>query len=223
MQVMRFMSAVELEKFRAGELLENLTDHHMQNGQKTESVGFCFLDYDEYDEQYAYHFLSGIVSTEVVAIFEVPDEFVKGLKKGVGRFAQPGGKFHDSMNVTEYFTERYHNKALKLVKYCDDFHNKFADNRFDRVFDFKGPAEPIRKELLNKPVTATRSDSPEGRLLDAVIDFIRHRVPELPVEVFEGFTLAKAPMMHLRHDMNSDRLVIEGLEFTRPGGIGHER
>lgn len=137
MRLLRFMSRAELDKFLAGELLENTTDHHLDLGQRTDAIGFCFLDYDKYDEQYAYHFLSGIVSQDVAAVFEIDDDMVKGLKRGQGTFADPNGRLMDSMLVDELSTERYHNKAMRLIKYSEGFAWHFKDGTHDRVFEWR--------------------------------------------------------------------------------------
>lgn len=224
MKLLRFMSITELEKFRAGELLENTTNHHAQNGNKTDSEGFCFLDYDEHDEQYAYHFLSGVVSTEICAVFEVDDIVAKkGLTKGEGRFATPGGSFFESMMVTEYSTKRYSNQNMELLKFCDDFNGRLADNDYDRIFEFKAADAPIKKRISivdkNPVPRPPKPATPEQHLLDAIESFVRHMSPSMPAEFFDGFTLSAAPSMNYERSFSGDKLTIEGLEFTRRGGL----
>lgn len=145
MKLIRFMSIAEFEKFRAGELLENTTDFHAEHHQRTDAVGFCFLDYDEHDEQAALHFLSGIVNQEICAVFEVDDIVAKkGLKKGEGTFAAPMNSavdFFASMQVTEYSTKRYSNQNMELLKYADNFEDNYSEETFDRIFEWKTPEE----------------------------------------------------------------------------------
>lgn len=69
----RYMSGEEFEKYQRGEVLKNKTDHR-KNGEHTDSVGFCFFPEDPKD---AHHWLSGIVTDEVCATFEVPDDMVQ--------------------------------------------------------------------------------------------------------------------------------------------------
>lgn len=222
MKLLRFMSIAELEKFRAGELLENQTDHHAQHSQKTNSVGFCFLDYDEYNERDAYHFLSGIVSPEICAVFEVDDVVAKKyLKKCDGRYAAPmntAADFFSSMMVTEYSTMRYHDQGMQLLKYCDDFNDKW-DKNYERVFEFKSPEAPITRKITvidkNPVPRQPKPNTPEQHLLDAVEEFVRKMSPGVPDEFFDGFTLSAAPTMQYNSSFDGDTIIIEGLEFTK--------
>lgn len=224
MKLLRFMSRSEFDKFRAGELLENTVNHSAVHQQKTDSEGFCFLDYDEHDEQYAYHFLSGIVSPEICAVFEIPDaDAAKYLKRGEGRFATPGGSFFESMMVTEYSTLRYHNKAMTLLKFCDDFNDRWAEDSHDRIFEWKAADAPIKSKInvvdkSTKP-RPVKEDTPEQHLLDAIEEFVRHLTPNMPPEFFDGFRLSAAPTMNYERSFSADKLTIEGLEFTRRGGL----
>ena len=75
MRVFRFMSMDEFKKYQIGDTLSN-DKKHPDYGQKTESVGFCFMVYDDYYPEYAYEFLSGIVSDDVCVVFEVDDTLI---------------------------------------------------------------------------------------------------------------------------------------------------
>lgn len=223
MKLLRFMSVAELEKFRAGELLENTVDHHAEHGQKTDSVGFCFLDYNEHDEQAALHFLSGIVSQEICAVFEVDDIVAqKGFKKGEGTFAAPmisAVDFFSSMQVTEYSTKRYSNQNMELLKYADNFEDNYDEETFDRIFEWKAPDAPIKRKInvidKNPVPRPPKPDTPEQHLLDAVELFVRKLSPSIPDDFFDGFHLTAAPTMNLERTMSGDTLSLEGLQFTR--------
>lgn len=76
------MSEQEFNQFRQGELLENDTDHR-KNGGHTDSVGFCFFP-EEPDD--AIRWLSGIVTEDVCATFDVPDHLVT---KSRGTYCDP--------------------------------------------------------------------------------------------------------------------------------------
>lgn len=217
MKLLRFMSAAELEAFRSGELLENTTRHQA----KTDAQGFCFLNYADYDEQYAYHFLSGIVSTQVVAIFDIPDKDAKKyLKEGSGLFADPNGRFMDTISVTEYSTERYHNKAMKLEKFCDDFDGRYEEDSFNRIFEWKQPDAPIKRRIAvvdkSTPPRPKRPDTPEQRLVNAIEDFMRHIAPTtLDDRFFDGFFISSAPSLHFQQSSDKIDIQIENLQITR--------
>lgn len=200
MKLLRFMSASELDKFRAGELLENTTEHRA----KTDAIGFCFIDYSEYDEQRAYHFLSGIVSSEIYAMFEIPDKDVKTfMKKGSGTFADPDASFADffsSIEVTEYSTKRYHNKAMKLLKFCDDFAHRYKDDSFERIFDFKNADAPVKRNIpiayKSTPARPKLPDTSEQRLADALMQYAIDRMG-FPPEAAYGFMLSQSPTLRV--------------------------
>lgn len=140
MKVMRFMSLAEFNKYLTGEVLQNYEDHKA----RTDAIGFCFLDADEYGANDAYHFLSGVVSSEICAIFEVPDH--TPFKHGTGQFADPAARalsimeamFNtDTIDVKEYSITEYSDKQFKLVQYCDNFAWNFSEESFDRIFDWQ--------------------------------------------------------------------------------------
>ncbi len=228
MKLMRFMSIAELEKFRAGELLENTTDFHAEHKQRTDAVGFCFLDYDQYDEQEALHFLSGIVNQEICAVFEVDDIVAKkGLKKGEGTFAAPMSsitEFFSSMQVTEYSTKRYSNQNMELLKFADNFEDNYDEETFDRIFEWKTPEEPVKRKIAvvdkSRKPRPVKENTPEQHLLDALEEFVRIKLnADMPEDFFDGFRLASAPSLNLERSFNSDRLSIDNLEFIKPGGM----
>ena len=133
MKIFRFMSEKEFEKYKNGEELINNTDHH-EMGQKTNSVGFCFLNAKEFQPEYAAHFLSGIVGTGTIlqkasglenticAVFETDG---KNLKRTYGRYARPrsvkeirAGVEAEAFFANEYCTTSYSKEKFKLLKYA---------------------------------------------------------------------------------------------------------
>lgn len=131
MKVFRFMSKEEFEKFTKGENLLNNTKHK----GKTSSVGFCFFDIENVEIKNAIHFLSGIVSFDVCAVFETEK---KNLKKGYGIYAKhlksTGILALDLYNAitnreniqqTEYSTTAYNNESFKLIKYSKDIWKQY--------------------------------------------------------------------------------------------------
>ena len=121
MEIFRFMSKKEFNKYLKGEELINETEH-MGN---TNSKGFCFMYCEDYEPEYAYQFLSGIVSTGVCAVFETKKE----LMGTYGVYATPYGSFFDSFTSDEYCTKEYNKKDFKLIKYCYDFDKKWYQDK----------------------------------------------------------------------------------------------
>ena len=126
MKMFRFMSRNEFEKYRSGQLLINKTIHQ----GKTNSIGFCFFNIDDYKPERAMHFLSGVVTLDVCAVFETN----KRLNKTMGTYAKlppsTGNALIDYIRVlnglvykfdaVEYCTTSYNNKEFKLLKYSED-------------------------------------------------------------------------------------------------------
>ena len=132
MKIFRFMSKKEFEKYRNGEILENKTIHKA----KTNSIGFCFLNIDDVKPEKAVHFLSGVVTFDICAVFETG----KKLNKTYGIYAKPikstGNPFEDLLNVfagymdsffriNEYCTTEYSNKDFKLLKYSENIYQQW--------------------------------------------------------------------------------------------------
>lgn len=81
MKVFRFMSKVEFEKYRNSFTLKNNKKHE----GRTNSIGFCFLNLEEYKPEEAMHFLSGIATFDVCAVFETNEN----LNRTYGIYAKP--------------------------------------------------------------------------------------------------------------------------------------
>lgn len=130
MKVFRFMSYYEFEQYRSGKTLINKKDHHKETKRKTNSIGFCFLDTNDYIPEKALHFLSGIVNFDICAVFETNAR----LNKSWGTYAKPlkssGNILADLLRImegmneqftsTEYCTTQYSNKDFKLIKYSQN-------------------------------------------------------------------------------------------------------
>lgn len=128
MKLFRFMSKVEFEKYKNRYVLINNKIHK----DKTNSVGFCFLNLEQYTPEEAMHFLSGIVSFDICAVFETEENlsetygiYSKGLKSS-GNPRQDlialllGYKQIDTFKATEYCTISYNKDEFKLVKYSEN-------------------------------------------------------------------------------------------------------
>lgn len=217
MQVLRFMSLDEFEKYRAGEILTNEIAHQAH----TNAIGFCFLDENDYSAPAAYEFMSGIVSAEICAVFECKDIF----NHTNGRYADPYGSFFQSMGVEELCTTEYSNQQLKLVKFCDTFADKYEENSSRHVFDWKKPTEPVRRkiEVVDKnPPSRFRSsnlDPVEQKFMNAIKDYLLAKAPGMPADMFDGYMVNGSPTVEYSRDFDRDTLRIEGLEFIRPGSM----
>lgn len=137
MRIFRFMSFEEFKKYKEGQVLVNNTKHI----GKTNSIGFCFLDADEFDIKEALHFLSGIVSFDICAVFETN----KKLNKSYGEYAKPIKDYdkknpleflinlldcwedipENRMKINEYCTKKYSKADFKLIKYSENIWNQW--------------------------------------------------------------------------------------------------
>lgn len=127
MKVFRFMSESEFKKYKSGNKLLNNKDHNKIDSRKTNSKGFCFLDIQEYSPEEAMHFLSGIVSFEVCALFETNKELIKSYGVYATPIKRTGNIQEDLINLilnyrlsftaNEYCTTEYSEKDFKLLKF----------------------------------------------------------------------------------------------------------
>lgn len=137
MEVFRFMSKEEFKKYMNGEELVNKKEHRA----KTNSKGFCFLDLTDFTPEEAIHFLSGVVSFDVCAVFETNTK----LNKTYGVYAKPIKKegsiledlinffsgFDNTFTANEYCTTQYNKKKMKLLRYSTDIWSQWnpCDNQ----------------------------------------------------------------------------------------------
>ena len=142
MKVFRFMSYAEFLKYIKGEKLENKTEHT----GNTNSVGFCFMEYEEdYDIEYSYEYLSGIVDEEVICVFEVDKS---KLKESWGVYADPYGSFFSTITETEYCTKSYNKNDFKLIKAGFNVNDNFdaLNDWSDEDFKWKYPKKEVQYE-----------------------------------------------------------------------------
>ena len=137
MRYVRFMSQDELDKYKAGETLKNVTDWR-KKGQVTSSIGFCFFGDDVAPEK-RMEYLTGVVDLDCVAVFECIDG---KMKKSSGRYRDPDKDVcvdpfdflfnpPEMMRVDEYCTEMYSRETMRLVR-----EGKVVD-AFRRVIQWK--------------------------------------------------------------------------------------
>ena len=117
MKTFRFMSYKEFEKYMNGENLYNNTKHKA----KTNSIGFCFFDINDFSPEFAWRFLKGAIFPDICVVFEVDETL---LRKGYGIYSDPNKTLYELMNfipkmirVSEYCTENYNKEVFKLMKY----------------------------------------------------------------------------------------------------------
>lgn len=166
MKVFRFMSNYEFEKYRKGSRLINTTRH---NGQ-TNSVGFCFLSLDEHSPEKAMHFLSGIATFEICAVFETDVE----MECTYGIYAKPLKvsndmrenlmnlllTWEDSFRTNEYCTKEYSNKDFKLIK--------FSRNIWQQWNPLENQQELKWEECINELQTTKGTEEKNGARNKAV-------------------------------------------------------
>lgn len=86
MKLYRFMSIAECDKLLKGEKLVNSTDHSKKRGTASSAKGFCFGIGDEQQAKKALRRLRGIVSTDILMVFEPKD---------IGKFTSCQGRYID--------------------------------------------------------------------------------------------------------------------------------
>lgn len=111
------MSYEEFEKYMNGKNLYNNTKHKA----KTNSIGFCFFDINDFSPEFAWRFLKGAIFPDICVVFEVDETL---LRKGYGIYSDPNKTLYELMNfipkmirVSEYCTENYNKEVFKLMKY----------------------------------------------------------------------------------------------------------
>lgn len=135
------MSKLEFIKLCNGERLTNNTKHKAM----TTSIGFCFLDYDEYKPEYAFRFLSGVANVEMCVIFETDNK----VQESVGIYSKPLSNEEyrklsivdmldfskaEAMKVDEYCITEYNKNDFKILKYCEPYQfNVFNTSDFKWV------------------------------------------------------------------------------------------
>lgn len=131
MIVHRFMSEAEYDCLISGAKLMNATNH-ADNGQLTNSVGFCFFTEDP---DKAIHWLSGCTYPERCVTMEVPDTL---LSESYGTYRDPkrdnlnapppkGGR--PTIKRREYCTTHYSLAEGVRVLSSTDRYRKYADYR----------------------------------------------------------------------------------------------
>lgn len=146
MKVFRFMSVEEFEQLLLGKILYNYKNHK-QLGNHSNSIGFCFMNSEDFTPEEAWRFLRGIGGFGIYNICVI-FETIKKLKKSKGRYAKyektveeeiemiekmPQSKKFESFveylnnlqtfNATEYCTTSYSLKDFKIIKvgFVSDF------------------------------------------------------------------------------------------------------
>ena len=129
MRLIRFMGFKELADYLDGNTLRNTTDWN-KAGQRSGSKGFCFFDDTEPPEE-RLKYVSGVVNTEIVAIFR-PVPFAKlELTESYGIYRDNKRDLQKLTDLTladlltwdfkekrvrEYSTTKYNAQILQLEK-----------------------------------------------------------------------------------------------------------
>ena len=117
MRIYRFMSQEELDRYLAGETLENRTEWEREMHNRSSSVGFCFFGDDDPIES-RLRYLSGVVDFTVIAEFEADN---RKLEQSVGWYRDLSKDDGISWPVPtravkEYCTKRYSRESFRLIR-----------------------------------------------------------------------------------------------------------
>ncbi len=134
MLIFRFMSRSEYDKYQSGAELVNRTRHYKCH--RTTSSGFCFFPVPQkgglttpskairrisaYKPSEAILFLSGIVSADMVCVFEIEDIKQANLRVTHAKYAvpyewNPDAGWCDTFGTTELCTKKYSKATMRLV------------------------------------------------------------------------------------------------------------
>ena len=113
MKYYRFMGETEYAKLMAGETLKSNKD--WSKTCRTNSVGFCFLRYDDFTPEEALLFIKGIVDNAHCVIFETEET----LREGYGCYANPYSNPYslelETIIVAEYSIKEYNCNKMKPI------------------------------------------------------------------------------------------------------------
>ena len=125
MRLIRFMGAVEQNKYLNGETLTNITDWR-KAGQRSGSRGFCFFDDSETPEE-RLPYVSGVVDTSLVAVFDTVPFARLELMESLGTYRDTERDLPtlkelltfsnlQFKKVREYSALQYNSQILHIVK-----------------------------------------------------------------------------------------------------------
>lgn len=115
MKLFRFMGLGEFQKYCNGETLINNTNHK-ENGQASNSIGFCFFNIADYKPEIMLHSLTGVANVSICVIFETKRE---NIRKSKGRYSRAINEYErESFIAKEYCTTTYSKDTFKLLEYA---------------------------------------------------------------------------------------------------------
>lgn len=117
MKLYRFMSFEEFRKYYFNIELNNTINHNRDRKQKTNSIGFCFFRLLDCKPEKMFHSVTGIVDTDICAIFETDRQ---NVRKGMGRYCQEieNTFYRKIIYMNEYSTTRYDKNTFKLDSFA---------------------------------------------------------------------------------------------------------
>lgn len=181
----RFMSEREFERYQNGEVLENNTDHR-KNGEHTDSVGFCFFP-EEPDD--AIRWLSGIVTDDVCATFDVPGHLVR---ESCGTYCDPDasdnslGAMLEDLFSAIMGDEMGNTVRMEKVEHCC---TEYSNETF-RLLGYKYSEEIITLHRVKAEWERPEEELPEGVLLQGtasglygavIFDLLRQALKKTPL------------------------------------------
>lgn len=115
MKLFRFMGLGEFQKYCNGETLINNTNHK-ENGQASNSIGFCFFNIADYKPEIMLHSLTGVANVSICVIFETKRE---NIRKSKGRYSRAINEYErESFIAKEYCTTTYSLDTFKILQYA---------------------------------------------------------------------------------------------------------
>ncbi len=106
------MSEPEYAYLTAGAPLSNYCNHRRDHGKLTDAIGFCFFSKDP---EKAIHWLRGVVCTDVLVTFDVPDGFMQEAKAEYRDARYEPGFRHPHAIHTDYYCTKYSARDLTIL------------------------------------------------------------------------------------------------------------
>ena len=111
------MSYAEAIALLRGEKLHNEKVWQVATGRKNDSIGFCFMDGDKEEAEYAFQYLSGIVSEDICLILRFNNFSGVTLREAVCTYSDPCGGWFDTTDEQEVSLTDYDISIMTPIRY----------------------------------------------------------------------------------------------------------
>ena len=118
-RIFRFMSKSEFNKFLNEKNLLNQKDFSKE--ARSSSRGFCFLEKGQISPEESLEYLSGIVNTDICAVFDIP---IRNMSRSSGAYSSNDATIADVMygyglvSLEEWCIEKYNSSMATLVEFA---------------------------------------------------------------------------------------------------------